>query len=90
MVQIAAAVVIMIVSVDSWVHSWTDKWIRQMGGRLTEGQMDGWKDDLCIVKIILTRWVGVSQIYPTNLAYVYLLLFRTVKIDVYDWDRDGR
>ena len=52
--------------------------------------MDGWKDDLCIVKIILTRWVGVSQIYPTNLAYVYLLHFRTVKIDVYDWDRDGR
>lgn len=80
----------MIVSVDSWVYSWTDKWIRQMGGRLTGRQMDGWKDDLCIVKIILTRWVGVSQIYPTNLAYVYLLHFRTVKIDVYDWDRDGR
>lgn len=28
--------------------------------------------------------------YPIQPAYVYLLLFRTVKIDVYDWDRDGR
>ncbi|KAB0378792.1 hypothetical protein FD755_010370 [Muntiacus reevesi] len=25
----------------------------------------------------------------TGVAYVYLLHFRTVKIDVYDWDRDG-
>lgn len=49
----------MIVSVDSWVHSWTDEWIRQMGGRLIEGQTDEWKDDLCIGKIILTMMGGV-------------------------------
>lgn len=29
-----------------------------MGGRLREGQMDGWKDDLYIVKIILTIMGG--------------------------------
>ena len=48
----------MIVSVGSWVHSWTDEWIRQMRGRLRGGQMDGWKDDLYIVKIILTIMGG--------------------------------
>lgn len=44
----------MIVSVDIWYIRWTDEWIRQMGGRLIEGQTDEWKDDLCIGKIILT------------------------------------
>ena len=75
----------MVVAVDSWVCAWTDEWIGRMGGSLIEGQMGGLEDDLCIVK-----WVGVSQIYHTHPAYVYLLHFRTVKIDVYDWDRDGR
>lgn len=31
--------------------------------------------------------LGFIIIHP---AYVYFLHFRTVKIDVYDWDRDGR
>lgn len=72
-------------AVDSWVQAWTDEQIEQRGGRLLEGLMCGWEDDLCAVE-----WVGVSLIYHTHPAYVYLLHFRTVKIDVYDWDRDGR
>lgn len=50
-----------------------------------KGLMGGWEDDLCMI-----MGGSVSRIYHTHSAYVYLLHFRTVKIDVYDWDRDGR
>lgn len=42
------------------------------------------------ITCVWLRAEGVSKIYHSHPAHLYLLHFRTVKIDVYDWDRDGR
>lgn len=64
-----------------------------------EGQMDGWVTGVWVsvwgvpwVWHVHTAHVWIYHVWHVHTAHVWLyhVHFRTVKIDVYDWDRDGR
>lgn len=67
-----------------YVHELNERW-KVENEQLTEGQMDGGCQST-------GKWLGCPGVWHVHTAHVWIyhVRFRTVKIDVYDWDRDGR
>jgi hypothetical protein len=53
---------------------------------VTDGSVRIGGKDVCRAECMGVSLGLINHIQPM----VYLVYFRTVKIDVYDWDRDGR